>query len=63
MGKLHKPALFGLLWLCFAATAFAQGSTNGAQDILDPATLALTGIGLVTISLLRRPRKNNETKK
>jgi hypothetical protein len=59
MGKWSKSALFGLLWLSFAASAFAGNPAAPAQSVPETATLALTGSGLILLGLLRK-RKNGD---
>jgi hypothetical protein len=59
MGKWRKRAVFGLLWLTFAASAFAGDTVTSAQSVPEAATLALTGAGLLLVGLLRK-RKNGE---
>ena len=59
MGKWTKRVLFGLLWLTFAASAFARDAAAPAQSVPETATLALTGAGLITIGLLRK-RKTDD---
>ncbi len=59
MGKWSKRAVFGLLWLTFAASAFAGGVVITAQSVPETATLALTGAGLILVGLLRK-RKSGE---
>ena len=51
--------MFGLLWLTFAAAAFAGDAATPAQSVPETATLALTGAGLIAIGLLRK-RKSDE---
>ncbi len=46
--------MFGLLWLTFAASAFAGDAATKAQAVPEAATLALAGAGLILVGLARK---------